>query len=293
MGHTHNINMQAQMMNEWEVKDRKVAQSTPTIALGVVATVATTTACTLLAHQGSEAPVQKFATSHGLRTQTRTRAQAGKMTRMNFGEDACVLPPVGYLDPLGFGEKASPDRLRWFREAELKHGRIAMLASVGFLIGENPDLKTALFPDNPEYAGSNGLASNTFTDHNLDNFWYAFVAGAGVLEAGFFEKFDDILDWKLSPDYAVGDLGFDPLGLKPEDEEEFMRKRTIELQNGRLGMLAIAGFNAQELTDGKPIWPIHGLDSKASAAELDSHIHKGMDLVKEMGQMLADTAPHH
>jgi hypothetical protein len=286
--------MQAQMMNEWEVKDRKVALSTPTIALGVVATVATTTACTLLAHQGSEAPVQKFATSsHGLRTQTRTRAQAGKMTRMNFGEDAGVLPPVGYLDPLGFGEKASPDRLRWFREAELKHGRIAMLASVGFLIGENPDLKTALFPDNPEYAGSNGLASNTFTDHNLDNFWYAFVAGAGVLEAGFFEKFDDILDWKLSPDYAVGDLGFDPLGLKPEDEEAFMRKRTIELQNGRLGMLAIAGFNAQELTDGKPIWPIHGLDSKASAAELDSHIHKGMDLVKEMGQMLADTAPHH
>ena len=64
---------------------------------------------------------------------------------------------------------------------------------------------------------------------------------------------------------------------------EFARKRTIELQNGRLGMLAIAGFNAQELTDGKPIWPIHGLDSSASAAELDSHIHKGLDLVKPAG----------
>merc|ERR1712151_876406 len=85
----------------------------------------------------------------------------------------------------------------------------------------------------------------------------------------------------------------DPLGIKPEDLDAFGRKRTVELQNGRLGMLAIAGFNAQELTDGKPIWPIHGLDSKASAAELDSHIHKGMDLVKEMGQMMADTAPHY
>merc|ERR1719313_2942837 len=229
------------MMNEWEVKDRKVALSTPTIALGVVATVATTTACTLLAHQGSEAPVQKFATSsHGLRTQTRTRAQAGKMTRMNFGEDTGILPPVGYLDPLNFGEQASPDRLRWFREAELKHGRIAMLASVGFLIGENPDLKEALFPGSG-YAGSGGLASHTFTDH------------------------------------------------KPDDEDTFQEKRNKELQNGRLAMLAIAGFNAQELTDGKPIWPIHGLDS-ASAAETQGHIEKGLALVKEMGQMLAETS---
>jgi len=273
-----------------------VVLSTPTIALGVVATVATTTACTLLAQRGNEAPVQKFATSGaGLRTQTRARAQNGKMTRMNFGEDAGVLPPTGYLDPLGFGEKASPERLRWFREAELKHGRVAMLAAVGFLVGENPDLKTALFPSNPEYAGSGGLAMNTYTDHNLDAFWYAFVAGVGALEVGFFDKFDSVLDLELKADYAVGDLGFDPLGLKPDDAEEFARKRTIELQNGRLGMLAIAGFNAQELTDGKPIWPIHGLDSSASAAELDSHIHKGLDLVKEMGHMMMETSAvaHH
>merc|ERR1719313_85882 len=277
------------MMNEWQVKDRKVALSTPTIALGAVAVVATTTACTLLAQQGNDAPVQKFATSsHAVRTQTRTRAQAGKMTRMNFGEDAGVLPPVGYLDPLGFGEKASPERLRWFREAELKHGRIAMLASVGFLIGENPDLKEALFPGSG-YAGSGGLASHTFTDHKLDNFWYSFVAGAGLLEVGFFEKFDSVLDWKLADDYAVGDLGFDPLNLKPDDEDTFQEKRNKELQNGRLAMLAIAGFNAQELTDGKPIWPIHGLDS-ASAAETQGHIEKGLALVKEMGQMLAETS---
>merc|ERR1719313_642689 len=271
------------MMNEWEVKDRKVALSTPTIALGVVATVAPTTACTLLAQQGNDAPVQKFATSsHAVRTQTRTRAQAGKMTRMNFGEDAGVLPPVGYLDPLGFGEKASPERLRWFREAELKHGRVAMLASVGFLVGENPDLKDALFPG----LGSD-LASKTLTDHNLDNFWYAFVAGVGALEVQFFDKFDDILSRKLSDDYEVGDLGFDPLNLKTEDN--FAEKRTKELQNGRLAMLALAGFNAQELTDGKPIWPIHGLDS-ASAAETQAHMEKGLELVKEMGKMLMETS---
>merc|ERR1712151_247237 len=85
----------------------------------------------------------------------------------------------------------------------------------------------------------------------------------------------------------------DPLGIKPEDPDAFGRKRTVELQNGRLGMLAIAGFNAQELTDGKPIWPIHGLDKAADAADMNGHISKGLDLVKEMGAMLAETSPVH
>merc|ERR550539_1195171 len=276
--------------NAAQIAPQHKTVSVTSLALGTAAVVATTVAGTRYLTAPSEAPARKFQANNF--AQLRSRQHASK-TRVNFGEDAGVLPPTGYLDPLGFGEKASPERLRWFREAELKHGRIAMLASVGFLVGENPDLKTALFPSNPEYAGSGGLAMNTYTDHNLDTFWYAFVAGVGALEVGFFDKFDSVLDLELKADYAVGDLGFDPLGLKPDDPEEFARKRTIELQNGRLAQLAIAGFNAQELTDGKPIWPIHGLDSRASAAELDTHIHKGLELVKEMGQMMADTAPHH
>jgi len=258
--------------------------SLPTLGLGVVA-VAATTACVTMQLTKTNEAVPKFASRPVAASRRHARRAA---TRMDFGEDAGILPPVGYLDPLNFGEQASPDRLRWFREAELKHGRIAMLASVGFLIGENPDLKEALFPGSG-YAGSGGLASHTFTDHKLDNFWYSFIAGAGLLEVGFFEKFDSVLDWKLKDDYAVGDLGFDPLNLKPEDDDTFQEKRNKELQNGRLAMLAIAGFNAQELTDGKPIWPIHGLDS-ASAADTQAHMEKGLALVKEMGQMLAETS---
>lgn len=48
-------------------------------------------------------------------------------------------------------------------------------------------------------------------------------------------------------------VGFDPLGLKPSDPEEFATMQTKELQNGRLAMLAIAGFVAQELDNGKEI----------------------------------------
>ena len=58
----------------------------------------------------------------------------------------------------------------------------------------------------------------------------------------------------MSDDHYPGDIGFDPLGLKPEDPEEFNTMVTKELQHGRLAMLATAGFMAQELTDGKGIF---------------------------------------
>jgi hypothetical protein len=44
--------------------------------------------------------------------------------------------PVGYFDPLGFSKSVSFNQLKLFREAELKHGRVAMLATVGFIVQE-------------------------------------------------------------------------------------------------------------------------------------------------------------
>lgn len=40
--------------------------------------------------------------------------------------------PLGFFDPMGFS-KGPEERLNAYREAELKHGRTAMLAVVGFL----------------------------------------------------------------------------------------------------------------------------------------------------------------
>jgi hypothetical protein len=58
---------------------------------------------------------------------------------------------------------------------------------------------------------------------------------------------------KLRDEYTPGDIGFDPLGLKPTDPTAFVTMQNKELQNGRLAMLAAAGFMAQELVDGKGI----------------------------------------
>ena len=79
---------------------------------------------------------------------------------------------------------------------------------------------------------------------------------ASRAEAGWVDPTDCPVDQPglLRDDYLPGDLKFDPLGLKPEDdEEEFALMQTKELQNGRLAMFAAAGFLAQEAVDGQGI----------------------------------------
>ena len=41
------------------------------------------------------------------------------------------------FDPLNFAEGADLDQMKKYREAETQHGRVAMLAALGFLVGEN------------------------------------------------------------------------------------------------------------------------------------------------------------
>ena len=55
------------------------------------------------------------------------------------------------------------------------------------------------------------------------------------------------------------DLGFDPLGLKPANAKDFESMQSKELSNGRLAMLAAAGFCVQEQINGKAILENLGL----------------------------------
>ena len=55
-------------------------------------------------------------------------------------------------------------------------------------------------------------------------------------------------------DHQAGDLGFDPMGLKPTDAKEFAEMQTKELNNGRLAMIAIAGMVVQEGVTGAKLF---------------------------------------
>jgi hypothetical protein len=165
-----------------------------------------------------------------------------------------VIEPTGLFDPLGFAAKADEATLKRYREAELTHGRVAMLATVGFLVGEAVESKTLLF--NGEITGP----AITHLAQVNPSFWL--ILGIGIARAeldraeiGWVEPENVPVDKPglLRDDYIPGNIGFDPLGLKPQDPEEFLVMQTKELQNGRLAMLAAAGFLAQELVDGKGI----------------------------------------
>eukprot|EP00529_Nitzschia_sp_RCC80_P002034 CAMPEP_0113472576 /NCGR_PEP_ID=MMETSP0014_2-20120614/17588_1 /TAXON_ID=2857 /ORGANISM="Nitzschia sp." /LENGTH=240 /DNA_ID=CAMNT_0000365293 /DNA_START=401 /DNA_END=1123 /DNA_ORIENTATION=- /assembly_acc=CAM_ASM_000159 len=174
------------------------------------------------------------------------------------------LDPVPDFDPLGFAERADLEQMKNYREAELQHGRAAMLGALGILITEKPIEFHPLFE-----AGNKDIGPAI---RHLDEvrsvsplFFELLFILIGSLElnralVGWTAPGDVFASGRtLKDDYFMGDVGFDPLGLKPEDPEEFLALHTKELQNGRLAMLGWAGMVAQELVNGKEIFVNAGL----------------------------------
>ena len=169
------------------------------------------------------------------------------------------LTPFGLFDPWGLTPETNED-LQLYREAELAHGRVAMVAALGFLVQES---------FHPIFADVGGPAIRQLdailqTDSGLQ-------AGALMLSAIFTSEIGRAKKgWMepdyssptssaptirtLRPDYSPGDLGFDPLGLKPKDAAGLKTMQTKEINNGRLAMIACAGIVGQELVTGQPLF---------------------------------------
>jgi len=133
------------------------------------------------------------------------------------------------------------------REAELTHGRVSMLASLGFIVQEN---------FHPLFSGENGTAGELFSQLPIW-LWAVVISGVGIAEAPRVGVGWAILRGatreeaeKKKANAYPGDLGFDPLGIKPSDPEEFRLMQEKELQHCRVAMLATAGFLAQESASG-------------------------------------------
>merc|ERR1712048_305621 len=53
-----------------------------------------------------------------------------------FESELGVQAPVGFFDPLGLAKDGDVDTFKRRRETELKHGRISMLAAMGYITPE-------------------------------------------------------------------------------------------------------------------------------------------------------------
>uniref|UniRef100_A0A7R9WPH0 Plastid light harvesting protein n=1 Tax=Craspedostauros australis TaxID=1486917 RepID=A0A7R9WPH0_9STRA len=133
-------------------------------------------------------------------------------------------------DPCGFTERA-PEWVPWFREAELKHGRVAMAACLGWYLnaaGVHPAFDSSLSNNPLEAAQQLPLVG-----------WVQFVLGCGAIE-WLAEKIKD------TEGYKAGDL----LGASywvDDTDEGWVDYQNKEINNGRLAMVAFMGIFVQAL----------------------------------------------
>merc|ERR1719215_2099101 len=142
-----------------------------------------------------------------------------------------AMPPLGYFDPAGFSKVGDETGFRSLRAAEIKHGRVAMMAALGGVVQH-----FVKFPGFEKVPA--GLS-------------------AAIVPPGSFGFFA-LSAWAEDASKEPGNFG-DPLGLGMYNEE--MRAR--ELNNGRFAMFAALGIISAELLTGKDAIEQFGLWDRA------------------------------
>jgi len=151
--------------------------------------------------------------------------------------------PLGFWDPLDLTDRFDEEEFNRRRAVEIKHGRVAMLACLGYIVpyfGKLPGSLTldgsVKFADVPV-----GLAAlKEVPPLGLAQI----LLLAGALELGPFKADEE----------KPGDLGFDPLNIQGGlTGEDLISKKAAELANGRLAMMGILGFLVGDvLNNGNP-----------------------------------------
>ncbi|KXZ44933.1 hypothetical protein GPECTOR_60g710 [Gonium pectorale] len=164
-----------------------------------------------------------------------------------------TLPGDFGFDPLALG--AEPEKLKWYVQAELVHSRFAMLAVAGILFPELlanigiswPGAGVAWYDAGKfEYFAP---ASSLFGVQMLLFAWAEFRRYQDFVKPGSANQDPIFSNNKLPDGNEPGYPGgiFDPFGWSKGDIKSLKLK---EIKNGRLAMLAFAGFVAQAYTTG-------------------------------------------
>ena len=180
--------------------------------------------------------------------------------------DGTLAGDFGF-DPLGFAD--SYENLDSYREAEVKHGRLAMLAAAGWPLSELWDggIANALGMDPAlDEHGRVPSVLNGGMGKVSPTYWLGCIGLAAALDV-YGSHFASERDG-----YVAGDLGFDPLDFYPRggrDEEAGRREepRLSEIKHGHLAMITVTAFAFQEFASGtavvdhasaffEPIWTV-------------------------------------
>jgi len=165
--------------------------------------------------------------------------------------------PLGFWDPAGLSEYGDERTQAWFKAAELKHGRVAMAATIGWILTE----AGVRWPGAYDFEGHTfasvpgGLAAE-----------HVFRDNGGMVQILFTAGIMEVLGETAKPHYMSGGTPgkvpflWDPVGFTAAlSADELAAKRQRELNNGRLAMIGFASMWSATYIDGSvpalpPTW---------------------------------------
>ena len=178
-------------------------------------------------------------------------SQKATSTKLNaFESELGAQEPLGLYDPLGLLNDADQARFDRLRYVELKHGRIAQLAFLGQIVTR----AGIHLPGNIDFAGDSfdsypdGAAALFGPDAIPQEGFGQIVLFIGILE--LFVMKDVTGTAEFPGDFRNGALDF---GWDTFNEKTKLRKRGIELNNGRAAMMGILGLMMHEQIEGNPV----------------------------------------
>ena len=153
--------------------------------------------------------------------------------------------PFKGFDPLGLATLGSESTLAWFRAAELKHSRVAMLATTGYLVQGAGIHFPGMLSSDVSFESVSALKP-------LDA--WAAVPDEGKAQIYFTIFLAEIISESKGTHYTKGGdlptIVFPPIDFTGVDPAELAKKQDRELNNGRLAMIAIMSFCAAANIEG-------------------------------------------
>lgn len=148
------------------------------------------------------------------------------------------------FDPLGLAD--SPKQLAFYREAEIKHARLAMLAAAGWPVAEivNSGLSKQLgLPSLLVDGRVPSILNGGLGGVNIA-YWVAVLGLAVYVESSYIDK---QLGVAKETDYLPGMLGIDVFGT------DSPALREAEILNGRVAMVSVVVFALEEAIGKAPV----------------------------------------
>lgn len=186
--------------------------------------------------------INKFGIKNGGNLYVRNAIKFGFLNKKSILADGTASIFVGNkgFDPLNCATDIA--RLKKYREAEIKHGRLAMLATVGWPISELFHPYLSAITENTNILSVNNKVPSILNG-GLEKinpiFFMSIIVFTSTIESISLNKdYNNYFNDKIP-----GDYGFDPLNFYSNKGEFTKRNLELkELNNGRLAMLAITYF---------------------------------------------------